>query len=837
MSQQSAQNSNTYSAFLEIPAVSRRFPVNYCHGNHHGLNENYCFEIAILNMEEEELYKYIGQRSSLTWSFNNERISAQRYIIHGYLTQSYQNKFILRSPLHSLSLGIHSRMYVDKNIQAIITAVLQQAGWHETDYVIKLQQQYPRRASVLQYQQSDLDFLQQQLAYWGLIYCFKQHEHNVQLYIVDDILQLAVADPLTLRYQPGNGQITAEAHIYAIQSKHQLLPQTLCVNDYNSTDPSQSLKLTKENASSIPGFGTLYRYGENYQTRQEGQYIVDIRLQALAARRYQLQAWSNNAYLQPGQLLHISDPAQYQGSYRIITLEHYFGPRSHDTWRFPGYKNKITLIPATTIYRPYYEKKSYQAYLPAIIESSGGLYPDLDEEGSYRIRFNFDKEHPQAQASPPIRLAQPHSGIDKQGLHWPLAAGTEVLVGFINGDSDRPVLLGALPNANHPGPLNYENSSQYQIQTKGNNYLILDDSKVNPGIQLATAQQENALEMRSSHQQQQVKLDSKQGSIYMGAGAEYKSCTAGLHASHIGRNHHITIEKDFYLATQQQDILYQAGNHIKLSAQEQKLQLQTEKGNLTYKSKQNSYWQSKEATVLNISTGNLVMQVPQGKLQYQAQQTIQMQAQQQFLMAQGGGRILIDATGQIHLQAAQIFIHGTLEAQASAAQLNADGKIADKVKIPDNLTPIIDCAEIDKRYWTRNFLSIAEESVPDSHHFYMATCSNTSLMQEVYEDAADIAPNSSSYHSNTDQAGLSLLPVPKGEQLQQLTFPKREIVQVGERKLPHPLDWIKPNESDFAQIAVVYPPKHASIPRAGDLELQIYSLFPPILINLRREDS
>ncbi len=85
---------------------------------------------------------------------------------------------------------------------------------------------------------------------------------------------------------------------------------------------------------------------------------------------------------------------------------------------------------------------------------SDGPYARLDEQGRYRIRAAFDEstlEH--AQASPPLRRMQPLAGSGQEpgeGFHFPLTDGAEVLMGCLNNDPDRPILMGATPTAAPP---------------------------------------------------------------------------------------------------------------------------------------------------------------------------------------------------------------------------------------------------------------------------------------------------------------------------------------------------------------------------------------------------
>lgn len=104
-------------------------------------------------------------------------------------------------------------------------------------------------------------------------------------------------------------------------------------------------------------------------------------------------------------------------------------------------------------------------------------YADLTERGYYWVRLPFDAG-PRAtnKASAPIRLATPYAG-DGHGLHFPLHKGTEVLLSFMGGDPDRPVIVGAVPNSVNLNVVTADNKTKNRLLTHGGNEIVLDDKK------------------------------------------------------------------------------------------------------------------------------------------------------------------------------------------------------------------------------------------------------------------------------------------------------------------------------------------------------------------------
>jgi len=84
-----------------------------------------------------------------------------------------------------------------------------------------------------------------------------------------------------------------------------------------------------------------------------------------------------------------------------------------------------------------------------------------------------------------MRMAQPYAGAN-MGMHFPLHKNTEVLLSFIDGDPDRPIIASAIPNAETAGPVSSSNQTQCAIHTGGGNQLVIEDTSGNERIKMST---------------------------------------------------------------------------------------------------------------------------------------------------------------------------------------------------------------------------------------------------------------------------------------------------------------------------------------------------------------
>jgi hypothetical protein len=135
----------------------------------------------------------------------------------------------------------------------------------------------------------------------------------------------------------------------------------------------------------------------------------------------------------------------------------------------PYYRNSFVAIPGDVQYRhpKITEKPRFNGTINARIDAEGsGQYAELDDQGRYKVRLPFDinNAHKDGKASHWLRMAQPYAG-ENQGMHFPLHKNTEVLLTFIEGDPDRPIIASALPNPVSPSPVNSSNQTKSVIQT------------------------------------------------------------------------------------------------------------------------------------------------------------------------------------------------------------------------------------------------------------------------------------------------------------------------------------------------------------------------------------
>ncbi|HBV4311867.1 TPA: type VI secretion system tip protein VgrG, partial [Klebsiella pneumoniae] len=126
--------------------------------------------------------------------------------------------------------------------------------------------------------------------------------------------------------------------------------------------------------------------------------------------------------------------------------------------------------------------------LPARVTSTreNDTYGHIDKHGRYRVNMLFDRARWETGfESLWVRQSRPYAG-DTYGLHLPLLAGTEVAIGFEDGNPDRPYIAGVLHDSAHGDHVTIRNDKRNVLRTPANNKIRLDDERGKEHIKLST---------------------------------------------------------------------------------------------------------------------------------------------------------------------------------------------------------------------------------------------------------------------------------------------------------------------------------------------------------------
>ncbi|MDR3204518.1 MAG: type VI secretion system Vgr family protein [Deltaproteobacteria bacterium] len=354
---------------------------------------------------------------------------------------------------------------------------------------------YPNREFTLQYDEALLDFVFRIMEREGLGLYFEPSEAGDCAVICS---QIEHYPPITEKGEEvkftylTQSSLTPEINLKAIFNlslELRRVPKKITLKDYNWSQPNRTLETSLEVSPS--GQGEVYLYGENFDSDTEGLRLAKIRREEFLAHAQIFQALALAPGLRAGLTFNLTNyplknlNVSYlvtKSSFRAARLGSLSGQIGSELGQDEGFSQTIGFIPASTIFRPSrtLAPKKIDSTLTAFIDGPGtGGTPQIDSLGRYKVILPLDVSgRSNGAASSWLRLARPFAGRD-YGQHFPLSPGAEVLLTFIDGNPDRPVILTTLPNAEAVNLLNSSSSQLSGLASQGGSALMFSDEEEN----------------------------------------------------------------------------------------------------------------------------------------------------------------------------------------------------------------------------------------------------------------------------------------------------------------------------------------------------------------------
>jgi len=407
--------------------------------------------------------------------------------------------------LWKLGLTQESRVFQNVDIQEIVEQVLTDKDSHQftsNDFEFKLGGDYPEREFVVQYNERDLDFIHRWLEHEGIFYFFGHSDERQDYLIFADSTDGYLSTMGKIRYRPAGelrahrgpeaGGTGVEEAVQRFVCRFSKLPAAVKLKDYNYRTPTvENEAEAKVEGSS--GEGTIYEYGEHFKTPAEGEAIAKVRAEGIKWQEKVFQGISDCRPFRPGAVFTLDEHfnPDFNGDYVILSVKHRMRqPLSGGSGVFESiqYENEFECIPSDVVFRP-----GRVTFWPVVgtlharVDAAGsGKYAEIDSEGRYKVKLPFDlSDKKDGQASRYIRMMQPYAGAE-MGMHFPLHKNTEVLVTFLDGDPDRPIIAGAVPNTMTRGPVAAGNQTQCALHTGGGSKMVIEDTDGNQRVHIAT---------------------------------------------------------------------------------------------------------------------------------------------------------------------------------------------------------------------------------------------------------------------------------------------------------------------------------------------------------------
>jgi type VI secretion system secreted protein VgrG len=404
------------------------------------------------------------------------------------------------------TLTYQSRVFQRQSVNQVVQQVLDESGL--SNYCkFDLQNSYPQREYIVQYKETDFNFISRLLEEAGIWYFFEEapvssdsldNVSNERLIISDKSDSfVAIHGEAVVPFRTKSGMIQSNKRdehecCSNMTFERRVITADVAVKNYNYRTPDVSPHVRKNIEDGLVGLD--YRYGGKFKDTDTAQKAAQLLAKQHTVEFVGIQLSSDCRRFRAGMRFTVRDHQRTECNDTFLILSvvqsgaHTSIGGFHDR---ATYQNHCTLLPSAKIvsFAPKKIHKPTPLYgiTTAPIEANGSDYASLDEVGRYKVRMPFDvSDTANYDATKYIRLAQPYSGAN-YGIHFPSHEGAEMILACIDGDIDKPLGIGTVPNADTKSPVVSANKEQSVIRTAGDNEMIFDDTIDKQKVSIRTA--------------------------------------------------------------------------------------------------------------------------------------------------------------------------------------------------------------------------------------------------------------------------------------------------------------------------------------------------------------
>ncbi len=396
--------------------------------------------------------------------------------IHGLVYRVAQNNSGRRLSRYSLTLvpklrylhhRTNQRIFQNLSVAQIIGVVLEEHGISTDLYRFNTRLPGPEREYCVQYNESDLHFVQRLCEEEGIHFHFRHSRDSHVLVFGDDqtvFPKLAYPTP----YKPDSGMVADEPVINHFSVRLETRTNRTVRRDYDFRRDRRQLEAGARSARNIvqPEL-EAYDYPGRFIDEKRGDQLSQHAIERHRTDYRQASGDSDQTMLVSGYNLAITaHPRREWNDFWLLTYVHHKGnqpqvleeeitaPLESDDGISQGYRNHFLAIPWEVVFRPALEHPKPRLLGSQTARVTGPEKEEIhcDEFGRVKVHFHWDREGvSDDKSSCWLRVASNWAG-DRYGSLTIPRVGMEVLVSFLEGDPDQPVISGCLPNANHSVP-------------------------------------------------------------------------------------------------------------------------------------------------------------------------------------------------------------------------------------------------------------------------------------------------------------------------------------------------------------------------------------------------
>jgi type VI secretion system secreted protein VgrG len=605
-------------------------------------------------------------------------VNEVRYLGTGRRFSRYQ--LILVPQCWFLSQRQDCRIFQQKSAQDIVSEVLDDAS--VTDYRFELSGLYPAKEYVLQYRETDLHFVQRIMAEHGMWYYFEHTDANHTMVIVDsnDAIAPLVSSPLNasyigpIAYHTDGGGTPDREHISDLELVDRVRTGEVTYTDYNYEQPKIPQEMTS--SGDIDQDLKLFDYPGRYVDPAIGQVRTQEWMSEHIVDNQYVEASSDVMRLASGYSFNISDHprTEINREYIMLSVMHSGSdPQVHEdeaSGMPTTYHNQFICISRDIEFKaPKLSAPVVDGPQTAVVVGPAGEEIYTDKLGRIKVQFHWDRygnsdEH----SSCWIRVSQSMAAPTWGAVYLP-RIGHEVVITFLEGDPDRPLVTGAVYNGLHFPPYSLpENKTRTTFRTqshKGTGYNELSfEDEANQEEVYIHAQKDMSTKVlnnrfRDIGQDEFLKVARHQTNEIHG---DHKETIEGHKTTEVNSTFTETVEQDVTVTYNANETQY-VKNNVELEIGDNRTtkigkndDLDVgENSNLTVGASKSSDIGADDNQTVG---GNLTVSV-KGNTSYKADGATQIVSGEKIVLKTGGSSLVMNSDGSIKLSGSAITIEGS----------------------------------------------------------------------------------------------------------------------------------------------------------------------------------
>lgn len=371
------------------------------------------------------------------------------------------------------------RIFQNLSVPEIIEQVFETFGC--SDYQMAVSRaDYPKLEFCVQYRETALNFVCRLMEEVGIFYFFRHEESRHVMVIADKNASFTPLPDQQLVYAPE----TRRDHVTAWEHGYEFRPGRWAQRDFNFETPSSDMTTNENTVLKLRNARDFerYDYPGRYVLKGRGAQLTRTLMQAEEAAHHAVLGASNYTRLAVGGRFTLTNhPCEDQSkAYVISRLRHAARDESHLTHgsiEVPHYDNSFEAIPHDVPFRPLRvtEKPFVHGPQTAIVVGPAGEKIHTDKHGRVRVQFHWDRYGKRDERSSCwIRVSHAWAGGGWGSVHLP-HVGHEVIVSFLEGDADRPLITGRVYNGENDKTMKMpDNKTQSGLKDHAGNEILME---------------------------------------------------------------------------------------------------------------------------------------------------------------------------------------------------------------------------------------------------------------------------------------------------------------------------------------------------------------------------